>query len=168
MRIRLHWGTGVALVYSAFALGTLGFVAFAMGRPPTLVSPQYYGRALAHDQRMAAAANARTLGPAPDVRLTTDGTEMVLQLPASHAASARGTLTLYRASDAGADRVVALSLAPDGRQRVSLDGLAGGRWRVQVEWTVDGRPYYYERPFDKPTSADADQGRPVVASPNGL
>lgn len=152
MSIRLHWGTGMALVYSAFALSTLGFVAFATGRPPTLVSPQYYGRGLAHDQRMAAATNARALGPALNARLTADGTALVLQLPASQAGSARGTLTLYRASDAGADRVVPLSLAPDATQRVSLDGLAAGRWRLQVEWTVDGRPYYYERLVDKPTS----------------
>ena len=153
MSIRLHWGTGMALVYIAFALATLGFVAFAMGRPPTLVSPEYYGHGLAHDRRMEAAANARALGPALEARLAADGTAVVLHLPTSQAALARGTLTLYRASDAGADRVVPLSLAPDATQRVSLEGLAAGRWRLQVEWTVDGRPYYYERPLEKSTSA---------------
>jgi hypothetical protein len=152
MRLRLHWGTGMALAYIAFALSTLGFVAFAMGRPPTLVSPEYYGRGLAHDQRIEAAANARALGPEIGARLSADRTTIVLYLPASQAASARGTVTLYRASDAGADRVAPLSLDAAGTQLVSLDGLAAGHWRLQVEWTVDGRPYYWERPLEKSTS----------------
>jgi hypothetical protein len=86
----------------------------------------------------------------------------VLYLPASHAASARGTVTLYRASDAGADRVVPLSLAPDATQRVPLEGLAPGRWRLQVEWTVRGRPYYYERPWD--TLADLVPGHEAAVA----
>jgi hypothetical protein len=152
----------MALVYLTFALGTLGFVAFAMGRPPTLVSPEYYGHGLAHDQRIEAAANARALGPEIGARLSADGTAIVLYLPASHAASARGTVTLYRASDAGADRVVPLSLDPDATQRVPLEGLAPGRWRLQVEWTVRGRPYYYERPWDTP--ADLVPGREAAVA----
>lgn len=148
----MNWGTGMALVYTAFALSTLGFVAFAMGRPPTLVSPEYYGRGLAHDQRIEAAANARALGSAIGAGLSADGTAVVLHLPANQAVSARGTVTLYRASDAGADTVAPLSLDTAGTQHVSLDGLAAGHWRLQVEWTVDGRPYYWERPLEKPTS----------------
>ncbi len=152
MSIRLHWGTGMALVYVAFAFSTLGFVAFAMSRPPTLVSPEYYGRGLTHDRRMEAAANARALGPALGARLAADGTAVVLHLPANQASSARGTVTLYRASDAAADRTIPIVLDAGGTQRVPLDGLAAGRWRLQVEWAADGRPYYYEQPLETPTS----------------
>lgn len=48
MTIRLHWGTGIALAYTTFALATIGFVVFAMQRPVDLVSADYYADALRH------------------------------------------------------------------------------------------------------------------------
>ena len=145
MKIPLNWGTGIALTYTAFALSTVGFVGFAMGRPESLVSPQYYQRALGQDRRIEAVANAGALGPALDSRVFDDGAIVVLQLPRAQSATAHGTVTLYRPSDATADQVMPLTLDQDGTQRVSLRGLGPGRWRLQVEWVADGRPYYYER-----------------------
>ena len=42
MKIRVHWGVAVAVFYTAFALSTVGFVAFAMTRDVDLVSVDYY------------------------------------------------------------------------------------------------------------------------------
>jgi hypothetical protein len=148
MRIRWHWGTGMALAYTAFALSTLGFVVFAMSRPATLVSVEYYRQALAHDRRLEAEANARALGPALDVHLSADRTRVVLQLPGEHSPVARGTVTLYRPSDPSADRVVPLSLDANGAQRIPLEGLPTGRWRLLLEWSAEGRPYYVEQAFE--------------------
>jgi hypothetical protein len=75
---------------------------------------------------------------------------LVLSLPAAHAASATGTVTLYRPSDASADRVLPLAIDPAGRQPIALDGLARGRWLLQVRWSAQGRHYYYEEPVNVP------------------
>jgi hypothetical protein len=148
MKGRLHWGTAMAAAYTAFAIATLGFVAFAMGRPAPLVSPEYYSRGLAHDQRLEAAANARALGPALDMALAEHASAIHLRLPPAHVSSAEGLVTLYRPSDATADRTMPLALDAEGHQRISMDGMARGRWRLQVEWTVGGRAYYREWPID--------------------
>lgn len=143
MTVRLNWGFAVAAFYSVFALSTVGFVVFAMGRRVDLVSADYYAQALAHDRHVQAVANADALGQA--VAAAVDGGHVLITLPPSMATHMRGTATLYRAADAGADRTVSLIPDADGRQAIPLAGLAAGRWQLQLTWSADGRDYYVER-----------------------
>ena len=148
MRLRNHWGVAVALFYTAFALSTVGFVAFAMTRDVELVSSDYYGRALAHDRHMQAVANGDALGPR--VIGTEAGGVVRLRVPVEMVATMQGTATFYRASDAHADRTTALGPAADGTIVLLTSGLASGRWRLQVEWASGGRDYYVERELRLP------------------
>jgi len=145
MRITFNWGTGIALVYTTFAVATAGFVTFAMGRSVDLVSRDYYAQALQQDQKMDAERNALLLQPAASVAQPT-GRLAVLSLPADHAGSARGRLTLYRPSDAAADISMPLTLDGNGQQRLSLDGVIAGHWILKVRWSAGSRDYYFERP----------------------
>ena len=143
MKIAIHWGVAVAVFYTAFALSTVGFVAFAMTRDVELVSDDYYERALAHDRHMQAVANGDALGPGV---ITTDSQRNVrLRVPVEVVATMHGTVTFYRASDAHADRTVAITPAGGGSVVLPTTGLASGRWRLQVQWTSGGRDYYVER-----------------------
>lgn len=144
MKLHLNWGTGVALSYLLFASGTMGFVVFALQRPVDLVSADYYAQSLRQDQQMDAVRNARELGAAAGIVQSQDRAVDV-SIPPAQASSARGTVTLYRASDAAADRVVDLRTDGAGRQRVSLDGLQAGAWSVRVRWHAGGREYYLEQ-----------------------
>jgi hypothetical protein len=149
MSVKLNWGTGIALVYAAFVAATTGFVTFAMSRSVELVSDDYYAQALRQDERMQAERNTQGLQPGPSVARSA-GSAIVLSLPAAHAAGASGTITWYRPSDSGADRVDRLALDTDGRQQVSTAALALGRWLLQVRWSVGGRAYYFEEPVVVP------------------
>ena len=144
MRITFNWGTGIAAVYTVFALATTGFVTFAMSQRVDLVSSDYYAQSLRQDQRMAAEQNARSLQPPPSVVLTGSGQAM-LWLPLDQAGRAAGTITWYRPADPRADRTTALALDRAGRQQLPLSGLVPGRWIVQVRWAAGGRDYYYEQ-----------------------
>ena len=143
MRITFNWGTGIAAVYTVFALATTGFVTFAMSQRVDLVSSDYYAQSLRQDQRIAAERNAGLLEPAPSVVLTGSGQAM-LSLPSDQAGAA-GAITWYRPSDPKADRTTTLALDRDGRQHLPLSGLMAGRWIVQVRWAARGRDYYYEQ-----------------------
>lgn len=140
--MRFNWGTGIAVTYTAFAVSTLGFVAFALGRPVDLVSPDYYARSLAHDERIAAERGAGAL----DVRVAfrAEGEAILLTLPREHSAGASGTVTLYRPSSAADDRVVPLALDGAGAQRIPAAGLARGRWIVKIDWEAGGRRFHSE------------------------
>jgi len=144
MRFRFNWGTGIALTYTAFALATSAFVAFAMDRRVDLVSADYYAQSLQLDRRMEEERNASALGAAMSVTQSSSRT-IRISLPRELAPHATGTIRLYRASSAREDREIALAVDVDGRQDVSLDGLASGHWTVQVQWTALGRGYYVQR-----------------------
>ena len=146
--MRLHWGTGIAAVYTCFACSTIGFVAFAMQQPVELVSGDYYAQSLQYDRRMAARANLTALGAAFSCTVSPEGRRVALRLPSASAATAHGAVTLYRPSDSQADRVVAIAVDSLGEQQIGLADLAPGRWRVQVAWESEGTPYYYEREVD--------------------
>lgn len=148
MATRWHWGHSIALVYGLFAVSTIGFVVFAMEQRVDLVSTDYYEKSIALDARRAAEANARALGDGFRITPAADGSEVTVQWTGTSLQGATGTLTLYRPSDAAADRVT--PMAPDGagRQALSLAGLNAGKWMVQVEWIAGGTAYYAEREVD--------------------
>jgi hypothetical protein len=145
---RWNWGHSIAVVYTAFALGTVGLLAFATRQSEELVSPDYYTQALNYDQVIDATRNARELGATFGSLVSPDGRTLVLKFPAGQ--SAAGTITFYRPSDSRADRLVAIKVGEDGAQQVPLTGLASGAWRLRVDWTTGARSYHYERPLDVP------------------
>ena len=148
--MKLHWGTGIALVYTLFAAATLGFAVFAMAQDVDLVSADYYDRALKHDDRMAAQVNAAALGSAFRVEVDLEGRAITLAWTDARPRPGAGEVALYRPSDAGSDRVIPIHPDTAGRQRMSLADLPMGRWLVQVQWQADGREYYAERPIVLP------------------
>jgi hypothetical protein len=146
--MRLHWGAGIAATYVAFAAATSGFVAFAMSQRVELVRPDYYEYSLAHDAHRAAAARAAALGQSFAIDVSADGRRVTVAWPGAQAGAARGAIELYRPSDVTADRRIDVAPGADGRQIVSLAGLAAGRWRLQVAWQADGVAYAAARDLD--------------------
>lgn len=146
MRIRFHWGAGVAVLYTAFASATLAFAIFAIANPAALVSDDYYREATRHDRRIEATANARAAGAGVSIETDRSGTPAaVLRMAPAHHGRAVGRVTWYRPSDASFDRTVPLAVDGEGMQRMAIGDLPGGHWRVKVEWELDGRPFYFEQ-----------------------
>jgi nitrogen fixation protein FixH len=147
---RFNWGVGIGVTYAAFVVGTTSFVIFALGQPVELVSADYYSRSLTYDQQIDAARQADGLGETMGATRSDDGRSVIVRLPRAQAQSAdvSGTLTLYRPSSVGADRVVPLAVDAVGTQRVSLDGLARGRWILKMDWQAQGRRYYREQAIE--------------------
>jgi nitrogen fixation protein FixH len=145
MRIHLNWGVGITIVYTLFALGTVGVVAFAMTQPVDLVSDDYYERSLTYDQQIAAIENGDALGPAVVVAIEPGTRSLRIGLPVADASRAHGEISLYRPSTLGADRTFGLALDASGTQRVPLAGLAPGLWRARLRWTEGSRTFYREQ-----------------------
>jgi hypothetical protein len=113
------------------------------------VGADYYQQSTTYDARIAAVGRADDVGDAVTITLQPDR-RLQIVLPAAHATRATGTVTLYRPSDASADREWRL---PAGEQRpasIHLEGLAAGVWRVRMEWSVDGHTFYREKVVQLP------------------
>jgi nitrogen fixation protein FixH len=143
--MRLNWGAGIAIVYTVFAVATTAFAVFAMAQHVDLVSPDYYGQALEHDRRMAAESNAAALGDGLRVTVGPAGRLVTLVWSAATPEAGTGSATLYRAADERLDRSIALAPNREGEQRISLAGLAEGRWLLKLQWRSAGRNYYLEQ-----------------------
>ena len=131
------WGYGIAAVYTAFALATLGVVAFTMTQKVELVSPDYYAKEVKYDQQINRQANAL----AQAVTCTLVGQFVKLQFPAP---AAHGTILFYRPSESALDQEFAIAPDADGSQLLSTAKLAKGVWRVKVTWSSEGRDFYHE------------------------
>jgi len=146
--MKWNWGHAIAAVYVTFALATSAFVTFAMRRSVDLVRADYYDASLRQDERLQAIDNAGRLGA--EAGIAADGRSIAVALPPSQRASARGSITLYRPSNASADRRVDLSIDAAGRQRIAMQDALPGLWLVQLAWTADGRDFYLERAVTLP------------------
>jgi len=145
--MKWNWGVSVAAAYIVFAAATSSFVAFAMSRPVSLVRPDYYAESLREDHQIAARTNARRLGTAVSILVESDGIRVTV--PTTGTVS-RGSVTLYRASNAAADRTFTFSPDAGGTQLVRARQLERGHWIVKLEWTAAGRDYYVEQPIVLP------------------
>jgi hypothetical protein len=150
MTLRWNWGTGIALVYAAFAAATMGFVVFAMDQKVELVSEDYYQVGLAHDGRMAAAAGGASLGDAMRIEILAAERAATIVWTRARPGRGDGTVTFYRPSDASVDRVIPVDPDPNGRQWISLAGAPAGRWLVRVAWRAGDREYFVERAVTTP------------------
>lgn len=150
MRLRIHLGIAVVAFYIVFALGTLGFVVFAMSQDVELVSSDYYARSLRHDHHMQAVANADAIGAALRIEVHREAKQVRVRFPQAMAARLDGTATLYRPASARHDRVVPIAITPEGVMTLPTAGMAEGHWRLQLQWTVEGRDFYAERDLRLP------------------
>jgi hypothetical protein len=132
--MRLNWGWRIAIVYTVFAIATLGMVAFTMTKDVDLVRNDYYEYTLDHDKRMQRIARAESVGAAI---VAQDGA-IVVAIPASVRPN-DGTVELLRPSATSEDRNLTLRLDENGE--MSIAKLPFGRWDVTVRWTASGTPY---------------------------
>jgi hypothetical protein len=143
---RNPWPVGILVAFALFIPATAGLIVVALTHRHELTRSDYYEQELRHQDHMDSAARARELGSVASIVFDASQQRIEVSLPAEHARrSATGRVQLYRPSEAGLDREVALVLTPGGTQTLDLPGLRPGLWRVRVAWTVDGQDYLLER-----------------------
>lgn len=142
--MNLNWGWRITIVYTVFAVATLGVVAFTFTHDVDLVRPDYYEHSLLHDVRGPVLSRTMALSPKPVARFV-DGS-LAISLPPEHA-NALGKVQFMRPSNMALDAERSFTVAADGSVDVPLANLAKGHWRVTVEWSLGGTPYMFEQAF---------------------
>lgn len=138
-----YWGWGIAAVYTAFALGTLGVVFLTMRQKVDLVATDYYAKEIAYEKQIQRERETQAIDERVACTVSEDGKFIKLSFPAEQG-KVRGTLTLYRPSDSSLDREIKLNVDAAGTQLIPADSLTKGRWRAKVTWQADGREFYKE------------------------
>ena len=144
IKTRTIWPYAIIAVFVLFA-GYIGYmVQRAMRTSVDLVSADYYQQELAYQQRMESVARTAAL-PAPvQLRYEAAAQRLTLRLPAAMASQAvQGEIHFFRPSDQKLDFRLPLQAGPN--QQFNTAKMQAGYWRVRLDFTADGQPYFVEK-----------------------
>jgi len=139
------WGFGIFALYGVFVLFILGMVLFTTFHPHSLVTDDYYQEELKYQQRIEQMRNADLLAEGFEVTFDRQNRQLVMTYPADAiAGELKGTVTMFRPSDAEHDIVYPVQVDDSGKQYIRTDNLIRGLWRLKIDWISAGDGYYVE------------------------
>ena len=139
MKIKLNWGSGIAIGMAAFVcfIVILGVQMFRDS--PGDYDHNYYEKGLAYDSVYAKEKQVITDNAAPHVKLQDNN--MLIQFIGASA----GHIRFERPSDPDQDRLLTLQTNGSNSAVIPLDKFAAGQWQVTFDWQSDGKKYLYQR-----------------------
>jgi hypothetical protein len=138
---KFHWGWGIAIFYTAFAVFILTMVYQSTQHKVELVTPDYYAQELKYQERIDQIENARRLKK--PLQWEVQGRQIHLQFPFT-GKHVKAKILFYKPDSSAKD--VAVECAPDdsGRCIVTSDKLEAGVYQMQIEWQAEQVLYYNE------------------------
>lgn len=140
-----QWPAGIILTLALF----LGFMSWTWfyyhSQQIDLVTENYYDKQIAYQEQIERIQRARELPEPLRLAYIAERRQLEIRFPAFFSPEkVRGSVTLYRPSDAGMDFPVPLGLDREGKQIIPTAGFAAGLWRVKISWEAEGLEYYHE------------------------
>jgi hypothetical protein len=132
----MKWVVTAFIVFALF-IGTL--VTICVREDVSLISPNYYQEELVHQSKMHQQQNMLELKDHPTIKLE----DQQVKLSFSGLADlTSGELRLTRPSDSKLDQ--RFKLNNELEQSFPLSISAKGLYRVTMQWSMNGKKYYYE------------------------
>ncbi|MEL6721330.1 MAG: FixH family protein [Bacteroidota bacterium] len=141
--MKFNFGTGIAIFYTIFAATMVYFVFKSTQYDHSLVREDYYKGDLEYQQHYNKLYNTKMLDGEIVVQHQSDKKRLLLSFP-EELEKINGNATFFRPSNSGQDIQVALATDENLRQSISTASLQSGRWKIKLDWTSNGKPYYKE------------------------
>jgi hypothetical protein len=142
----MNWGNSIVLAFILFAAFIFTLVGICVNQEVSLVSENYYQQEIEFDQQIQRLANTNDLKDKPDINYSSSDTTLSIKFPDSILAKdVRGTIQMFRPSDAHLDVAYNLTLDPSGFQKVDLSSLRKGLWTCKFNWIYQGKEYFAEK-----------------------
>lgn len=138
------WPYALIAFFAVAILGTATLVYISVTNGSDLVAADYYDQEMRYQKRYDQLKRTLPFEDRIEVGVVEGGFRV--RLPSEHGqAGVEGVIELYRPSAARADLSFPLALGADGQQRVGVQDLAAGLWKVRIRWKSGGEDYYAER-----------------------
>ncbi len=136
----MDWGKGILLTIIAFVAFVMTLVVISVKQDDIhLVTENYYEKEIKYQDQIEREKSAASLDR--EVLIFDASTKtMMVDLPVG----AKGSLQLFRPSDARLDQILPLEIKESGKTAIPLEKLKSGYWRVQLTWEENGTEYYEE------------------------
>lgn len=142
MKMKINWGTGIAIAIALFMSFILYFVLKVQSNSKydnELVVEEYYKHDAKFGEEMARVQNAQDLKQKPIISNDSNGVTIVF--PVTFIPNKiKGTVAFYRSSNKKFDFNVPIILS-DSSLNIPKTRLLGGRWEINMEWQYDGKEY---------------------------
>lgn len=140
-----RWGIGLVVIYGGFVVFILSLVLVASCQDYGLVESNYYEKGLAYQGRLDDSRRASELSESVSATLGSTAGDLTLAFPPE---CARDTITstvlLYRPSNEHWDRHFPPADVIGGQQRLALDGVTPGLWKLKISWVWRGESFFSE------------------------
>ncbi|MCH7415813.1 FixH family protein [Belliella sp. R4-6] len=137
----MDWGKGIVIVIAVFVMLMAGLVTICVKQDDIhLVTQNYYEEEIKYQDQIDKIVNANAL----DYEVLTYNTQVkrvVMNLPLG----SKGTLHLFRPSDARLDKKIEFQLINLDENTVDVSSLKSGYWKVKLTWEENGVAYYEEK-----------------------
>lgn len=142
---KLNWGHGIVLSFVVFAVGTFSMVFIALTTRVDLVTDDYYEKELIYQRQIESMNNTKNLEKGI-IFTYHDGSIFIHYPILAKQNDYIGTVHFFRPSDRSFDFTHEVVLDSAFVQKINTADLLPGLWRLKIEWSVETKKYYYERP----------------------
>lgn len=143
----MNWGYRIAIGFTTFCLITIGVTVYLMMQKVDIVTDNYYEKELKYQEQLDKVARTRALKETMEI--TNTGKELIIKFPnVPDKNQNKDFISLYRPSDNTKDVKIPVLTDSSRTQIVSVERIARGYWKVQINWTSGGSEYYYENVFN--------------------
>lgn len=137
------WGTGIAIVYTVFAISIIGLVVNSFGKKLDLESKDYYAKELVFQQQIDKSNRAKALSE--PLKWKVEQGKLVFTFPSIFKEkSLGGKIVLFKPSDNTSD--ITFPVLPDAMmlQTIPTGKLGKGMYKLRIDWFANDQTYYNE------------------------
>ncbi|MGE9312492.1 FixH family protein [Niabella sp. CJ426] len=143
----MNWGNRVIIILVVFVAGIISMVYISMRQTNEVVDANYYEREMKYQQVIDGKKNLLSLDDS--VSIKNDGGVIKIALPPSTVARLdSGSIQFMKLSNSKDDKFIPMSDSKADLYQVPLSYIARGFYKIRVEWSNDGKPYYHEQNFN--------------------
>lgn len=136
----MNWGNSIILVFVVFAAIVFTMVGICIKQDDIhLVTEQYYEAEIKYQEQIEKVSNAALLS---EKAMAFDASEKSLNIHLED--GAKGTIWLFRPSDARLDQEINFEIDQTETKKINLSKLEQGYWKAKIAWSNDGKEYFEE------------------------
>ena len=140
----MNWGRGIVLAFVVFVAVLVTMVTISMNQDISLVAEDYYKQEITYQDQINRLSNFNNLDNKPFVKKESSSVLLVTFPEGLLKNVKEGNVVLFRPSMAKLDKKWKLNPNSNGLQRIPLDNLKAGKWKVKLFWTDYKEKEYYQ------------------------
>lgn len=143
----MSWGYRVIIILVVFVAGIISMVYIAMRQTNEMVDANYYEQEIKYQQVIDGKKNLWALNDSVSIR--NNGSVVQIIFPeVSVTQIDSGSIRFMKLSGAKDDKIISMSKGKTNPYEIPLSHLKKGWYKMRIDWSNEGRPYYHERDFN--------------------